>query len=281
MDIKSVLKRNKVISKIYFFPLKVKMKRLNLILEKEKTDRNNGLIDIRYSKLYDLKDKFVGKRCFIVATGPSLKIEDLTKLKDEICFSMNSICKLFNQTAWRPDYYGIQDSGVFFNMQPYIIQYKDEFKGIFMSDEIYGYLLKNDPNLDKSFNNIVKYSYNSAYHFYDQQFNKFYSKFSENAYGIVYDGYSITYSLLQIAVYMGFKEIFLLGCDCNYPKGQRNHIVESGYVDKYEYLNYDKMMTGYIEAKKYADEHGIKIINCTRGGMLEVFPRMTLEEVLK
>ena len=41
-------------------------------------------------------------------------------------------------------------------------------------------------------------------------------------------------------------------------------------------------MTGYKEAKKYIEEHDdIDIINCTRGGMLEVFPRKKLEKVLE
>ena len=41
------------------------------------------------------------------------------------------------------------------------------------------------------------------------------------------------------------------------------------------------MITGYKAAKEYADAHNIKIVNCTRGGMLEIFPRMNLEDVLK
>lgn len=61
---------------------------------------------------------------------------------------------------------------------------------------------------------------------------------------------------------------------------QKNHFVESGFVDKNAYRSYDRMMSGYIAAKEYADRNEIKIINCTRGGMLEIFPRCTLEEVL-
>ena len=79
---------------------------------------------------------------------------------------------------------------------------------------------------------------------------------------------------------MGFKEIYLLGVDCNYPKGEKNHFVESGFVDKNAASNPIRMRVGYKKAKEYADANGIKIINCTRGGMLEVFPRMSLEEVL-
>ena len=41
------------------------------------------------------------------------------------------------------------------------------------------------------------------------------------------------------------------------------------------------MRIGYQAAKEYADAHGIKIVNCTRGGMLETFKRMKLEDVLK
>lgn len=41
------------------------------------------------------------------------------------------------------------------------------------------------------------------------------------------------------------------------------------------------MIAGHYEFKKFADSLGIKIVNCTRGGMLEVYPRMNLEDVLK
>jgi hypothetical protein len=36
----------------------------------------------------------------------------------------------------------------------------------------------------------------------------------------------------------------------------------------------------YEELKRFADSKGVKIVNCTRGGKLEVFPRQSLEEVL-
>ena len=81
---------------------------------------------------------------------------------------------------------------------------------------------------------------------------------------------------------MGFKKIYLLGCDCNYQKGAKNHFIESGFFDRNAHNNNERLMTGYKEAKKYIEEHDdIDIINCTRGGMLEVFPRKKLEKVLE
>ena len=51
-----------------------------------------------------------GERCFIVGTGPSLRIEDVHKLKDEYTFAVNSCLTMYDKTEWRGTYYGIVDS---------------------------------------------------------------------------------------------------------------------------------------------------------------------------
>jgi hypothetical protein len=58
---------------------------------------------------------------------PSLKIGGLEKLKNEITIRMNSICLAFEETDWRPTYYGIQDKGI----------YKKIYSGIGYRREIY------------------------------------------------------------------------------------------------------------------------------------------------
>ena len=234
--------------------------------------RKKGVKDDRYEEIQKYKDIHKGERCFIVATGPSLTIADLEMLNNEITFGMNSITKIFDRTTWRPTYYGIQDRQVYEKMEPSILQYYAESNNVFVADELDG-LFKLPPQ-------FIRFPYNGNYHLYAGKYGEYTAQFSDNAYEVVYDGYSITYSLIQIAVYMGFSEICLLGCDCNYPKGVKNHFVESGFVDKNAHTNPDRMLVGYRKSKEYADTHEVKIINCTRGGMLEVFPRMSLEEVL-
>lgn len=261
-----------VLKRIRYSLDKRKWESLNDQIEHEAFQRANGFIDDKFAPLKELQNKHNGERCFIVATGPSLTLEDLSLIKNETSFGMNSICRLYEKTDWRPTYYGIQDIFVYPKMKDVIDHYYKTSNNVFVSDEL--------AEKYELSSNYVQYPFNSAYHLYDQHFYKFYSKFSGNAYSVVYDGYSITYSLLQIAVYLGFQEIYLLGTDCNYIKGAKNHFVESGHHDRLEHLNHDKMITGYRAAKEYADANGIKIINCTRGGMLEVFPRMSLEEVL-
>lgn len=268
MEIIDRITNNGILRGIYFFPKKFQYDRENAAFEAEAELRRQGKDDSRYSKLREFSGKYKGKRCFIVATGPSLTISDLEKIKGEYSFGMNSICMLFDKTSWRPSFYGIQDVFVYEKM-------KDIINNTFSVNDIV--FTGSTLNCKK----YIEYPVNAFYHKYAAQCRRFFVKFSDNAYSEVYDGSTITYSLIQIAVYMGFKEIYLLGVDCSYQKGKKNHVVESGHIDKYDYLlNYKRMVISYEKAKEYADSHDIHIINCTRGGMLEVFPRKSLEEVL-
>ncbi|WP_233713702.1 6-hydroxymethylpterin diphosphokinase MptE-like protein [Lederbergia citri] len=221
-----------------------------------------------YEKLRSIKGKHKGERCFIVATGPSLTIQDLEKLKGEITFSMNSICLAFDETEWRPTYYGIQGIHVFNQLKDHVT--KLDVQGKFIGDTI------SWPKINQ---NDYIYPLNLLNH--SQTHKKYKTQFSDNAFSVVYDGYSITYSLIQIAVYMGFKEIYLLGVDCKYPKDMNHHFKEYGHVDPTFLSAVEKMINAYKVAKKFADSHNIKIYNATRGGMLEVFERVNLETVLE
>lgn len=231
--------------------------------------RKKGYVDKKYSKLLEYKNIHQGERCFIIATGPSLTMSDIESLKNEYTFSMNSICKLYDQTDFRPTYFAVQDNFVFDSVQEIIRQHKEV--PFFISDNIKR-KYKREPEW-------IEFPTDTMYHSYDMKIGKYYAKFSGDAYEIVYDGYSIAYSCLELAVYMGFKEIYLLGADCSYNR-PKEHFVDSGVEDRNRKYATPKLIVAYEEAKKYADSHDIKIYNATRGGVLEVFPRVKLEEIL-
>lgn len=219
----------------------------------------------RYSRLLEYKNIHHGERCFIIATGPSLTLEDVEMLKNEYTISMNSIVKFFNQSSWRPTYYGIQDALVYDKLCN--DKYFQSIKGKFISDWL-------QEEKETSPDDIV-FPLDLLEHMYINP-PKFRTEFSDDAYAIVYDGNTITYSLIQIAVYMGFKEIYLLGCDCDYS-GEKKHFVNYGYAPPNDPR--ENTIIAYKTAKRYADEHNIKIYNATRGGKLEVFERVNLEEL--
>ena len=240
--------------------------------EYERKERKSGIEYDQYNWLKEFKNKYHGRRCFIVATGPSLTIDDLEKIKKEYCFGMNSCVLVLKDTEWRPNFYGIQDEHVFEKLKDEIIKTSENYMPeVFVSNTI-----KHKFNIPDRFK-VFPLHYLDHKMFHIKGFGKFY--FSDDCYSTVYDGYSITFSLMQIACYMGFKEIYLLGCDCNYNQ-KKQHFIESGHIDPKAYIAGDKMICGHYEFRNFAEKQDVKVINCTRGGKLEVYPRMTLEEVL-
>lgn len=228
----------------------------------------------KYKYLKKYKNIHDGERCFIICTGPSLKYEDVQLIKNEKTFSMNSISLWFNKGVWRPTYYGIQDINVYEKIKNSIINEKDI--PIFCSS----YLKKKCKDTPQWWH---YFPYNGIYNSFELKFfNKMKVKFSDDISRMVYDGYTITYSIIQIAAYMGFKEMYLLGADCNYIPGKANHFIDYGHHDSDErqMLVGNLMQYSYLYAKKYLEKRGVKIYNATRGGMLEVFPRVSLEDVL-
>ncbi|MBS4198422.1 DUF115 domain-containing protein [Bacillus sp. FJAT-49732] len=248
--------------KAYFLPsISFKIQR---ILRVSRIHRNS-----QYERLKKLKDRHKGERCFIIATGPSLKIEDLEKLKNETTISMNSICLAFEDTDWRPTYYGIQDENVYRRMEKYINNL--ECEGKFISQTILEQLKKEVPEDYYIFPlNLLNHKVSRKYH----------TKFSKDIFANVYSGYTITYCLLQIAVYMGFKEIYLLGADCHYSSDMKHHFKDYDHIDPTFSLSGEMMTCAYRVAKQYADRNNIRIYNATRGGMLEVFERVDLDKIL-
>lgn len=262
-----------VYEKLRLFYWKIRNKKQQQEVEKNAQARAEGRLDEKYLKLKELKDSHKGERCFIIATGPSLTIEDLEKLSDETTFGMNSIKRLYDKTSWRPTYYGIQDRDVYKAMEDVIKATKDDEQMTFVADKLF-------ENFDVP-SEFVVFPYDGEYHLYTGKLGKLNAKFSDDAYSIVYDGYSITYSLIQIAVYMGFKEIYLLGCDCSWGNG-KNHVVESGFYDKRAIsMGTLRLNTSLQVAYDWTKDKDVTIYNATRGGELEIFERVDLDKILE
>lgn len=228
-----------------------------------------GITSKRYKNLRELKNIHKNQRCFIIATGPSLTMDDLKKLKDEKTFGMNSLFKVFGDMGWETSYYGVQDFMVYDKLKEGIAAMKEST--IIVGDQI----KKSRHHNDK----WCVYPHHMLNHAIT--YDNLTVDFSGDSFKRVYDGYTITYSLIQIAVYMGFKEIYLLGCDCNYSdEKEKQHFVSSGVFDPTYKTAGSRMQFAYKKAKEYAETNGIKINNATRGGMLEIFPRVDLDDVL-
>lgn len=238
---------------------------------KDVFDFGDKIPEYKNMDLQRFKGMHKDERCFIVATGPSLTIKDLETLNRNkcICFGVNRIYLSFDETEWRPDYYVVVDDKM-------IKEYQDDIKkcdaGIkFIGDQVKEFWQETDEAIYKLHDHILEY------------FPKI-PKFSTNIVNGTYSARTVMYPCLQIACYMGFREIYLLGTDHNYSNKQSdvsNHFHKDYYKGAIRPDNYfkEKAELAFVAAKKYADEHDIKIYNATRGGKLEVFERVDFDSL--
>lgn len=236
----------------------------------------------RYGKeISSLKNKYVGRRCFFVGNGPSLRAEDLTQLNEhsEITFGFNRIYNIFASTPWRPTFYISQDekmlAGCIDNVSAMDLAYK--FIPIQM-DWYFDLKVNNAVN----FNIMSQVSENPAEYL-----------FSDDVAQCIYNSGTGMYTAAQLAAYMGFKEIYFIGVDHHFHTSINNkgeivvdNTVKDYFTDKYNedkselYIpNTEKSTLTYVAMKKHCDKRNIAVYNATRGGKLEVFERIALEEL--
>ena len=225
----------------------------------------SDLIPQYYNKeLQSFYNIHYGERCFIVATGPSLRESDLRILSEhkEICFGVNRIFNV-NAQLWKPQYYVFLDR---IGMK----QYWEEIVSYDVNEKFLGDFYDINENQKGNAHTVHVISG----HGFDVL-----PKFSEQIERKVYSGYTVTYAAIQLAVYMGFTTIYLLGVDCNYNKNSReNYFFNNSKRDNCCHHE-NRMIMAYKAARKYADSHGIKILNATRGGMLEEFERVNFDDI--
>ena len=227
---------------------------------------------INKEKHYDeqirgLKGEGKGKRCFIVGNGPSLTVEQLEQIKDEDCFGSNRIYKMFDRTAWRPKYYVIQDR--YDNTKS--IYEKVDIKNFFVSDFYWK-------------EHGMKNPHAICYHIKRNLKQSREIPFSNDVSKYIQAASTVTYTMIQLAAYMGYSEIYLIGMDHTYAnvtndKGQiikKNNVKNHAFEDETPnevVANIAYMELAYSVAREYCESHGIKIYNATIGGELEVFKR--------
>ena len=226
-----------------------------------------------------LKNIHKGKRCFIIGNGPSLTVADLNKIADngEITFGFNRIYKIFPETNWRPTYYFSQDYKLLYGSIKEVNELSLPNK--FIPIELHWHEHLNSKG--------VKY-----FHMINQHEGAKYA-FSDDVSKYVVASNTVTYTAIQFAVYMGITDIYMIGIDHSFQKvlDSEGNIIEDPNAKDYFIPNYtteqedvyiprlDLSTLTYVSAKEYADSHNINIYNATRGGKLEVFPRVDFDSL--
>jgi hypothetical protein len=233
-------------------------------------------------RLIALKNRYLRKRCFIVGNGPSLTWHDLDLISKEKTFASNKIYLSYANTIFRPTFYTVIDSYVFENNQEEISQ----LTGL----KLYPHYLEEKVREDVE--------------------AIFFRSVGESLGGFGCDpvwgkrffgGYTVVFTQLQLAWYMGFREIYLIGMDhtWNLPEnpifeddGNYKVLTSSGEINHFhpDYRKPGEKWTlpqpkeqeiAFKIAREYIEGNGGIIKNGTRGGKLEIFERVDLDKLVE
>lgn len=231
--------------------------------------------------LKNLKDKYKGKRCFIICNGPSLKPDDLTKIHNngDISIAMNMIARIYDKTPWRPTILSAADDCVFAPLNKELVANCE--CGIKLYDR------------KRYLWSLSGKGYKVYLQFKETRKLLDYPEFDINAFKPLPSIGTSTYNMIEVAGFLGCKEIYLLGCDMSYAvnlnrdgsityntSGQ-NHF----YAKDEDQLSHVKpaptweLETAFEAAKRLSVPFGLKIFNATRGGRLETFDRVDFDSL--
>lgn len=243
-----------------------------------------------------------GERCFILGNGPSLKSVDLSLLCEEKVFTVNQINRHTDFKFLNPTYHFWSDPS-FFSLdlkKEEDIELLSVMKSIGENNNVHCFF----PIEQRSFcekndiNKIMNVSYFSSK-------TRFYDNYKKNIdfTKIVPNFGTVVQLCITMAIYMGFKEIYLLGCDntgimvtiksmlnsndqldyvysiSENEKRRMENLLNKHTLEDYtkSYLN---TICDYRRLFDYCAKRNVRLINCSENTVIDSIPRKNLRDVL-
>lgn len=239
------------VNNLLLHPDRIKNKKLNL------TDANKA-------KIEKLKNSYNDKRCFIIGGAPSLKELDLSLLNDEYTFTVNKGYKLRDIGLIKSNSHIIldrqllEDDGVF-----------DEIPADF-ADNFF-------------INAEITFNKESANKIFVENLGSNMIRFQEDLTKPLMHIGTVIGQAIQIAYYMGFSKIYLIGVDLDFSI-KPGHVYEESKEESFRQetisvkgervmLNGMQTITSFLEGK------GVSIYNASPAGDVNCMPRVNYKEI--
>ena len=254
-------------------PLKEQVEGLDLVRQLYAA-HNKQVTSERFARLKSAVQGLGKERVFVIGNGPSLKKTDMNLLRNEVTIGFNSI---FLHPTFSPTILVVEDHLVAEDRAQELEAFSCPIK-IFPS--YLGYCLPVQNNTI-FLNHLPRKSYPVD------------MDLSTDVGEVSYTGGTVTYTGLQIALSLGFKEIYLIGVDASYTvqdvkrseeygtgvleskSDDVNHFDPSYFGKGYRWHdpNVHTMLQAYRKVKAYSEQNDVRVENATIGGELEVFSR--------
>lgn len=232
-----------------------------------------GFAKFNRNRLKQFHNIHKGKRVFILANGPSLKQMDFGKLKEEITIGMNRIYLLKEENGFLPNYLASIAE------KTQLEQFNEDFNKLDITC-------------------FFPWDYHRKMSKKPNQFfikGRFSPKFVTDLTKRIGSGKSVTYACIQIAYYMGFDEVYLIGKDHSYNTDARtgtyfvsdgnesNHFIKGYYKSGmvWDAPDYETEEFVYSISKSAFEKNGRKIFDATINGKLDVFKKIDFNSLFK
>lgn len=221
--------------------------------------------------LRGFKNLHRGGRCVIIGNGPSLKRTDLSLLKNEFTFGLNRIYLMFDEIGFATTFHVVVNKLV-------VEQCAEDFRNIQAP------LFTTTPNRP-----FLEGAPTTGY------LNKLVGpRFSDDISHGVWEGATVTYVAMQLAYYMGFSEVILVGVDHRFAvSGPAHQVVQSAGPDashfdpnyfgkgfRWQLPDLETSEVAYHLARTHFERAGRRVIDATVDGALTIFPKAALAEAL-
>ncbi len=223
-------------------------------------------------RLEAYRNAYQGQRCFILGNGPSLRQTDLSKLHTEFTFGLNRIYLLFPEL-------GFPTSCLVSVNELVLEQCAAEINALPIPKFLTWRARRWFPDGPQTY-------------FLDTDFTGP-ENFNGSATGRLFEGYTVTYVALQLAFYMGFEEVILVGVDHNFvTRGPANQTVVSEGDDpnhfapnyfgkgfRWQLPDLEGSERAYRLAHQAYEAAGRRVLDATIGGKLTIFPKVDYESL--
>lgn len=203
---------------------------------------------------YTLCNKEEGKRCFIIANGPSVRDHDLSLLKNEIVIGMNASTILDREYDFFTKYYVLTDAR--FLNHPI----KRKYATINLSPKTIR-VLRNELFINDD-NNLPNAT------FYVKSIGR--DGFSFNIHKGFYFGCTTTMLAIQLAATLGCSYIYLLGLDLSNYIGTNTRFYKEVHPQEYD-LFISTQIYNICRAYEELSRNQVKLYHCNQKSLISPY----------
>lgn len=260
--------RQRMINRIH----ELNFKGLVYIFEGEDDDIFAPYDFIKRPEISRYKNKHINEPAFIIGNGPSLNKTDPRLIKNAVTFAANAI---YLMDGFKPDYHFCDD--IYVAEQRAIEINSLDWVKFYPADQ------------EKWLKNA---------HYFNGKRVPWITKFSKNFDKFIELNATVSYTMMQMAFFMGCNPVYLIGMDHDYSdllnsSSQNGNLMISNSEDnshfhkdyfaegmKWHFPWIERIEAAFELALYSFQKAGKQILNATEGGKLEIFPRASFYKLI-